>query len=178
MRRLLGMGPPSDVDPFTPDDEDDRQHPQSARSADSSLLSRWLVPRRVRRWAISLSIETPQTEYPTGTQVPFAVTMRNALPIPITLQTRSPILWSWTVDGLTEASHVDQYDPPDEVGKLHFERGERKRFPGHWTGNFRVSKREWEPATPGEYTLGAGINVGGTDGEALTDEITIRLVEE
>jgi len=177
MRRLFGLGPPSDVDPFTPDDEDDRQRPQSARSVDSSLLSRWLVPQRVRRWAISVSIATPSDEYPLGTAVPFEVRMKNELPIPVTLSTRSPVLWSWTVDGLPEASHIDQYDPPDETGRLHFDRGERKRFSGRWSQRFRVSKREWEPATPGEYALGATVNVDGA-ASGLSDEITIRLVPE
>jgi len=176
MRRLLGLGP-DDVDPFTPDDEDDGTRPQSARSVDSSLLSRWLVPQRVRRWAISVSIATPQEEYSIGDAVPFEVQMKNELPIPVTLSTRSPVLWNWSIDGLTEASHVAQYDPPDEAGKLHFDRGERKAFSGQWPQMFRVSKREWEPATPGEYTLGATVNVDGADGR-LSDEVRIRLVPE
>ncbi|WP_372480111.1 hypothetical protein ACAH01_02280 [Halomicrobium sp. HM KBTZ05] len=176
MRGLLGGGPPDDVDPFTPDDDDDEYRPQSARSVNSSLLSRWLVPRAIRRRAISLSIETPQTEYELGSAIPFRVTMKNALPIPITLTTRSPVLWAWTVDGLTEASHVDQYDPPDEDGKLHFDRGERKQFAGEWSGRFRVTEREWEPADPGEYALGAHVNVDGHESGPLADECVVRLV--
>lgn len=178
MWRLFGFGSPDEIEPFEPDEADDHRYRQSARSVDSSLLSTRLVPQWVRRRAISLSITTPQTEYSVESDVPFAVTMENALPLPVTIRTRSPILWHWTVDGLAEASYIDQYDPPDEPGKLHFERGERKRFTGRWPGNFRTSKREWEPAAPGEYSLGAGINVGGADGERLSDEITIRLREE
>jgi len=94
MRRLFGFGSQREVDPFTPDDEDDQQRPQSARSVDSGLLSRWLVPRALRRRAISLSIATPQTEYALDTRIPFQVQMRNHLPVPITLTTRSPVLWS------------------------------------------------------------------------------------
>lgn len=176
--RLLGMGNPDRQDPFTPDDEDDRQHPQSAQSVDSSLLSSVLVPKAIRRRAISLSISTPRTEYPLDASVPFSVTMKNALPLPVTLTTRSPVLWTWTVDGLVEASHVERYDPPDEPGKLHFQRGERKQFTDRWRQLFRVSKREWEPAGPGEYTLGASVNVDGPAGERLADEVTITLVEE
>jgi hypothetical protein len=177
MRRLLGFGSDRDVDPFTPDDEGDDHH-QSARSVDSGLVSSRLLPKALRRWAISLSITTPQTEYAVGSRIPFRVQMRNRLPLPVTLTTRSPVLWSWTVDGHPEASHVEQYDPPDGPGKLHFERDERKQFSGRWTGHFRVTKREWEPAQPGEYALGAGINVDGADGDGLSDEVTIRLVEE
>jgi len=105
------------------------------------------------------------------------VTIENTFPLPVTLETQSPVLWNWTVDGHAEASHVEQYDPPDEPGKLHFERGERKQFTGTWDGNFRVSKREWEPATPGEYSLGAGVNVDDADGDDLSDEVTITLVD-
>jgi len=178
MRRLFGMGRPDDVDPFTPDDEDDRDHSQSARSVDSTLVSRRLVPRFLRRRAVSVSITTPETEYTLGTRIPFRVQMRNHLPVPVTLRTRSPVLWSWTVDGYPEASHVEQYDPPDEAGYLHFDQGERKQFSGRWTGHFRVTEREWEPAEPGEYTLGVGINVDGAADAGLTDDVTIRLVEE
>jgi len=176
--RLLGIGS-GDPDPFTRDDEDedDRPRRQSARSVDESLLSRWFVPQRVCRWGISVSIATPRTEYPTGTAVPFEVRMKNELPFSVTLSTRSPILWNWTVDGLAEASHVEQYDPPDEGGKLHFDRGERKVFSEQWPQRFRVSKREWEPATPGEYTLGAAVNADGAEGE-LSDAVEIRLVSE
>lgn len=175
MRGLPGGGPPDDVDPFTPGEDDERTRPQSARSVDSTLLSRWLVPQSLARRAISVSIETPQAEYALGTAVPFRVTMTNPLPIPLTLLTRSPILWQWTVDGVVEASHIEQYDPPDEPGKLHFDRGERKRFTGEWSGKFRVTEREWEPAAPGEYAIGATINVDGERSPA--DECTVRLVE-
>lgn len=178
MRRLLGLGSQREVEPFTPDDEDDEYQPQSARSVNSGLLSRWLLPVALRRRAISLSITTPRTEYSVGTRIPFQVQMRNHFPIPITLTTHSPVLWSWTVDGHPEASHVEQYDPPDEPGKLHFERGERKQFSGRWSQHFRVAEREWEPAQPGEYALGAEINVDGADGAGLSDVVTIRLVEE
>ena len=176
--RLFGMGRPSDDESFTPNDEDDRPNRQSARSTDGGLVSSVLVPRWVRQRAISVSVSTPQTEYPLDTTVPFSVTMKNALPLPVTLETRSPVLWTWTVDGLVEASDVEQYDPPDESGKLHFERGERKQFTGRWTQMFRRSKREWEPADTGEYTLGANVNVGGAAGDRLADEITIRIVDE
>lgn len=174
--RLLGLGT-GDTDQFTPDERDDRPRRQSAQSVDESLFSRWFVPQRVCRWGISVSITTPRTEYPLGTAVPFEVRMANELPFSVTLSTRSPILWNWTVDGLAEASHVEQYDPPDEAGKLHFGRGEHKRFTGRWPQRFRVSKREWEPATPGEYTLGAAVNVDDADGR-LSDAVTIRLVSE
>jgi hypothetical protein len=177
MRRLFPGGSRSEVDPFTRDRDEDRPRPQSARSVDSGLVSRFLVPRWIERRAITVRIATPQTEYPLGARIPFEVTMKNELPVPVTLTTRSPVLWTWTVDGLPEASSVDGPAPPDEPGSFSFERGERKRFSGRWTQKFRVTEREWERATPGEYTIGAGINVEDPT-PRLADEVTVRLVEE
>ncbi len=166
-----------DGEPFTPNERDDAR-PQAMRSINATALSRLFVPRWLRYRAISIEVSTPRTEYPAGVGIPFRVTMRNAMPFPLTISTRSPVLWTWNVDGVTEASHVSLRDPPEERGTFRFGRGERKRFHKRWDGMFRVSATEWEPAEPGTYTIGAGLNLEGALEHGLYAETTIRIVPE
>jgi hypothetical protein len=163
-----------DEDPHTPNGEE-KTRPQAFRSIDAGALSRWLVPDRLRHRAISVEVSTPQSAYPVGSRVPFTVEMRNAMPFPITVATLSPLLWNWSVDGLSEASHVDPYDAPGERGGFAFGRGERKQFRKRWDGMFRTGETEWERADPGEYTIGAGLNVDDPRESGLYDETTVRL---
>lgn len=167
-----------DDDQFTPNRRDSETTIQAMRSVNSTALSRWLVPGGIRRRAVSVDVSTPRTEFPLGETVPFRVTMRNAMPFPITFRTRSPVLWTWNVDGATEASRVPVRDPPEESGEIRFGRGERKRFEKRWEQLFRVSPSEWEPGEPGEYTIGAGLNVDGARENGLYDETTIRVVPD
>lgn len=167
-----------DDEPFSPNEEDASGRPQAIPWIDSTRLSRLLVPKQLRYRAIGIDVSTPRTEFPVGEPVPFTVTMKNAMPFPVTIPTLSPLLWTWDVDGVPEASHVALRDPPDERGSFRFDRGERKRFRKRWTGMFRVSDSEWEPVDPGEYTIGAGLNVDDSAVEGLYDETTIRLVPE
>lgn len=167
-----------DDDPFRPNKRDQKDEPQAMRTVPSTYLSRLLVPHRVRYWAISVNVATPREEFTVGEYVPFALTMKNKLPIPITLPVRSPIPWNWEVDGLVEASHVDVRNPPDESRGFRFGRGERKQYFRQWQGMFRISESEWEPATAGKYTIGAGLNVDNARAKGLYDETTITLVPE
>lgn len=167
-----------DDEPFTPTRRDRSVRIQAMRSVNSTRLSRRLTPQRLRYRAISVEISTPKTEYPIGDAVPFTVTMRNPLPVPIVIPTQSPIQWTWHVDGATEASHISLHDPPDERGELVFDRGERKRFTRRWEQLFRVSKSEWEPADGGTYTIGAEINVDNPEEAGLTAETTVRLLPD
>ena len=164
-----------DDEPFTPNERDRSVRIQAMRSVNSTALSRRLCPRSLRYRAISIDVSTPRTEYPAGDAIPFTVTMRNPLPVPIAIQTRSPLLWTWHVDGATEAARVPIHDPPDESGELVFDRGERKQFTKRWQQLFRVSDSEWEPAEPGEHTLSAALNVANAAERGLRDETTIRI---
>lgn len=163
-----------DDDPFVPG-ERETYRPQAMRSISGSAWSKRLVPPWLRRRAISLSVSTPATAFPAGSNVPFVVTMKNSMPFPITIRTDSPLLWTWSVDGLPEASRVPVRDPPERPGALHFDRGERVRFRKRWSQMFRVSESEWEPAEPGEYTIGAAINVANPKLAGLCDETTVRI---
>lgn len=180
MRRIYESGAlhRDDDEPFSPNEVDRAEHLQAFRSINSTALSRLVIPRWLRNRSVSVDVSTPEAEYPAGTSVPFRVTMRNLMPFPIAIPTVSPLLWSWEVDGLQEASHVPLQDPPEEPGEFTFDRGERKQFYKQWAGMFRVSDSGWEPAEPGEYTIGAWINVDSPEDEGLYDETTVRIVPE
>jgi len=164
-----------DEDQFTPYEQAREYEPQSFRSVNTAALSDRLLPHSLRCRAISIRISTPRAEFERGDDVPFEVTMKNSLPVPITIRTASPLVWTWTVDGIQEASHVDLRNPPERTGELYFDRGERKRFRKRWSGMFRVAGKEWDVAEPGEYVLGAEINVDGSN-TGLSDETTVRIV--
>ena len=107
--------------------------------------------------------------------MPFRVEMTNRLPVPLSIKTSSPILWTWSIDGYDDASHVSLYDPPAGESRFRFDRGERKQFDKSWSGMFRISESEWRPATPGEYTLRVAINVYDGRDDGLTDEAIVRI---
>jgi hypothetical protein len=176
MRRIYDSGAlrRDDEGTFTPNERDDDPQPRAMRSVPSGTLSRLLVPHRLRYRAVSVEVSTPRERYDAGTRIPFAVTMRNRLPFPVTLPVDSPLPWSWDVDGVPEASHVRR-GPPEEEHGFRFDRGERKRFVRRWSGSFRVADDEWEPATPGEYTIGAGLNVADAAERGLYDDVTVRI---
>lgn len=163
-----------DDDPFAPGTED--AEPRAMRSVNGGTLSRLLLPARLGDRALSVAVSTPQAEYPERGSIPFTVTMKNALPVPISVRTESPVLWTWTVDGAREASRVPVRDPPDEAGVFEFDRGERKQFRRRWDQLFRVSDSEWERADPGTYTIAAEINVGDPETRGLSGTTTVQIV--
>ncbi|GAB3671629.1 hypothetical protein [Halopiger thermotolerans] len=167
-----------DEEPFTPAETETGHRIQAMRSINSTALSRRVVPRSLRHRAISVSVSTPRTEYEVGEVVPFTVTMRNPLPVPIAVPTNSPLLWTWRVDDLQEASEIQLHDPPDEAGEFVFDRGERKRITKRWRQRFRVSESEWVPAEPDSYTIGAELNVDDAMEKGLGDETSIRIVPD
>lgn len=164
----------NDDDPFSPGERDERVQPSAARSLPGERLSRLVVPQRLRCRAIDVSISTPDERYTRGEPVPFLVEFHNTLPLPLSLQTRSPLLWSWAVDGHREANQTAE-EPAGDESRLTFTRGERKQFRRTWNGLFRVSPTEWAPPDRGEYTLSASINVADTARAAVTDTVTVRI---
>jgi hypothetical protein len=164
-----------DDEPHAPRERDRDPKPQAMRSVPSGFLSKLLVPNWLRYRAISIDVETPDRPFAVGDRVPFQVTIRNALPIPITLPIDSPIPWSWSVDGHREASHVPRRSVPDEPKGYHLDRGERKQFTRHWSGSFKIAAHEWEPADPGEHTISVGLSVEDPASKGLYAETTVRI---
>lgn len=165
-----------DDDPFAPGEDGRDARPTAMRSVPSGLLSRLFVPRGLRYRAVSVDVSTPRPSYPVGASVPFTVTLANRLPVPVTVPVESPVPWTWTVDGLAEASRVA--DHPAEPAGFRFDRGERKRFDRRWSGLFRVAADAWEPAEPGEYTIGARLAVEDAEARGLVAETTVELTPE
>lgn len=165
-----------DDDPFAPGGDARDVRPSAMRSVPSGLLSRLLVPHWLRYRAIAVDVSTPRPSYPVGASVPFTVTLCNRLPIPVTVPVESPAPWTWSVDGLTEASRVGGH--PTERAGFRFDRGERKRFDRRWSGLFRVAPDEWQPAEPGEYALRASLAVPSAGARGLAAETTVELVPE
>lgn len=180
MRRIYESGAlhRDDEDGFSPNERHRNTRLQAMRSVNATALSNRLVPSRLRCRAISIDVSTPRAEFSAGEPIPFRVTMSNAMPFPITFRTRSPVRWTWDVDGASEATRVPLRDPPDEPGELRFGRGERKRFEKRWNQLFRVSGSEWERAEPGSYTIGAGLNVERATEKGLYDETTVRITAQ
>lgn len=164
----------SDDDPFRPNERTGKHTPRAARTVPAGVLSRTLIPKRLRNRAVSIDVSTPASVYRRDTPIPIAITMKNAMPFPIAIPTRSPLLWSWHVDGLREASHVPE-EPPAEPGRLDFDRGERKAFGRRWEQVFRISDSEWIDADPGTYTISAAINVENPAEAGVYDETTVRI---
>lgn len=165
-----------DEENFTPHEHTVKEEPQSFRSINSSAWSDRLLPHFVRCAAVSVRVAVPRREFEVGETVPFRVLMKNRLPVPVTIKTETPVLWSWLVDGYEDAARVSLRDPPAKTAKLQLDRGETLRFDKRWSQKFRVSEREWEPAGPGEYTLRARINVDTEREYNLADETTIEIV--
>lgn len=165
-----------DDDSFSPKEQDDDTSPQAFRSINASVWSDHFVPHRFRCWAVSVSLSTPKEEFERDEHVPFRVTMENRLPMPVSIKTSSKILWQWAVNGHRRAERVSLRDIPKETSKFQLDRGETVRFTKAWDQMFRITEREWEPASPGEYTLQVGINVVGESDYNLTDETKIRIL--
>ncbi|MBV0903612.1 hypothetical protein [Haloarcula salina] len=173
MRRSYGSGDDPDARPPS-EGGHGGDSPEAARSLDAAAWSDRLLPRWLRYRAVSVAIEVPN-EASTRAEIHFVVTMKNALPVPVTIPTDSLRPWTWYVDGLPEASHVDSV--PNEASAIRFDRGERKRFRRRWDGLFRVSEDEWERAPAGEYAIGAGLSVPDAAERGLYSEATVSLAE-
>lgn len=164
-----------DDDPLSPRDRQRETKPQSFRSISGSAWSDRLLPHGIRKRAVSVNLSVPDQVFDQGDSVPFQITLKNRLPIPVAIATNSSRLWTWSIDGYTNASHVSVGEPPATKSKLRLDRGERHRIRRNWSGMFRVSKREWVPAESGEHTIRVAINVDDADDADLADETTIQI---
>jgi len=161
-----------DDTPFVPGEEGEGRN---YRSINWENASHALVPRWLRPYAIDVAIETDRERYAPDEPVGFRVEFRNRFPIPISLSTLSPVRWTWAIDGVEEASYVEQ-PVPDEASTFGFERAERKRFSRQWSQRFRTSKSEWEPAEAGEHTVSVRVNAS-RGAERLSDSASFVIEE-
>ncbi|SHG72410.1 hypothetical protein [Halobaculum gomorrense] len=147
-------------------DDDDPFSPNESDTADGSHVnwtnvSHALFPSSLRARAIAVDVETDKSRYAPDEPVRFQATFRNRLPLPVSLVTETPLRWTWTVDGLPEASEV--YEPPEpKRTRFDFARSERKRFHRRWPQRIREREDEWRAADPGEHTI--TVRIGAVDG--------------
>lgn len=151
--------------------------PRSHRWIPSRSLGEWFVPSWIHRRAIRVAIDSPRSTYHIGDDIPLRITLKNSLPIPVSISTTSPIVWNWYVNEHPAAEKWSPRSTTDGDGRIEFDRGERKQFNKRWSQLFRISPTEWKPATPGTYTIAAGISVSDPKSTGLWDEIVITIVE-
>ncbi len=166
-----------DDGPFSPTEVKRQKRPQRNGTGEPSFLSKF-IPQAMANKAVYVSVTTPRKTYPRGVPIPFSVHFKNSMPFSVSIPTKSPLLWTWNIDGIIEASHVSVRDPPDETDRFGFNRGERKTFTRRWSQSFRLTDSTWEPAATGRYTIGVGINVDDPVSAGLYDEVTIEIVDE
>lgn len=162
-----------DEDPYAPKRRDDASDSDPGpRTIDWSAASHALLPTWLRRRAISVTVETDQASYAPDEPVVFRVGFRNRLPVPVAVPTASPVPWTWSIDGIDEASHLA--GRPDESGLFKFGRAERKQFTRRWQQRFQRDGRTWTTADRGEHVLSVRIDTpSGVD--AVTAETTFRI---
>ena len=137
-----------------------------------------LVPQRVARRALTVSVETDRDTYAVDEHVRFRVTVRNRLPFPVVIETPNRRLWGWTVDGELEASDEPRFDDPrrDTPGTLAFRGGQQLVVERTWRGRFRrVPEDEptrWVPADPGHHELGVFLAYEGGPRATTTFEVS------
>lgn len=171
-----------DDDPFSPNETDGEErstaalHDGESRTVDWQSFSHAFMPVALRDYAIVVDVSTGREEYRVGETVEVDVRIRNRLPVPVSIRTETRELWTWAVDGLTDASTLEE-PRSEQPNVMRFGRGERKRFTRRWPQRIRVSEREWEPTGTGEYAISAGLNVADAADRGLSDETTVRVVE-
>lgn len=146
-------------------------------TVDWAALSHAVLPERIRSRAVAVTVETDRETYRPGQPVGVRVTLRNRLPVPVTLRTRSPIRWQWAVDGVPGGSLLD-HPTPDHRATLSFRRRERKTFVRHWYQTIPESADRWRPVEPGEHVITAWINVNEPVARRLHAETTVNIAQE
>ena len=158
-------------DPFSPRGDDGRGR-RSHAMFDWANVSHALMPTSLRDRAVAVGVETNKRRYALEEPVHFRVTLANRLPFPVALATTSPVLWSWSVDGVERATTRPE-SVPEERGLLRFGRSERKLFERRWSQRIRDEGGRWVPVQAGEYELAAWINVDDPDGRGLAASTSV-----
>jgi hypothetical protein len=155
---------------------DSRDRP-TVRGWVSGFLSN-VLPPFLRTKFISVSIEVPsqiQQDQPTE----FRISIRNWLPIPITLHTGARP-WYWHIDGIHDADSTE----PDPQGALledttafEFDPFECKRITKVWNGRLRTDENgSYLPVDHGEHVI--GVTVTAKTGDNLTASQTFEVIPQ
>jgi hypothetical protein len=176
MRRIYDSDAISrdDNEPFQPSERDESATPAASRTLPAKILSQVLVPDWLRFRGLSVSVATPQPVYETGDVIPIRISIKNALPFPISVTAGSSLLWTWAVDGVESASHTDRVGG-DEPRLFTFNRSETKQFHRRWHQMFQLTESQWEPAEVGEHTITAALNVPAPADRGVRDATTVQI---
>ena len=132
----------------------------------------WLVHR-----AVTIEVTPERREYELDTPVRFTVTIRNRLPVPVTLPTPKLRLWGWAIDGEVEATDERVYSS-DTPGRHALDAKETIRVEQTWNGRFERSgagpngRSEWVLPEPGTHELSVFI---ATEEPQATDAVELEL---
>lgn len=160
---------------FTPNERQDGKRGPSTPDPDDTGILDTLLPDAIRNRALTIDVTTQRDVYDRDTPVQFAVELHNRMPFSVTVRTPTPLLWTWEINGLPEATHVELPEPPAESQRHVFASGERKRYTKRWPQRFRLSKSEWERAEPGTYTIQATVNLPQANLEALSSKTEVEI---
>jgi hypothetical protein len=131
------------------------------------------VPQTLARRALSIRVETDRSQYRRGDPVDLTITIRNHLPLPVTVATPRRRLWGWMVDGQLEASDENRY-LSDNPGSFVFRAKEKKTIRRTWNGHLkRVGERTtWELPERGVHEITAFV---ATKENRPSDTVEISL---
>ena len=136
------------------------------------VVPNWLVHR-----AVTIEVTPERREYALDTPVRFTVTIRNRLPVPVTLPTPKLRLWGWAVDGEVEATDETIYTS-DTAGWHAFDARETLRIEQTWNGRFERTgsgpddRTEWVLPDPGIHELSVFL---ATEEPRATDSVELEL---
>lgn len=132
-----------------------------------------LVPRRLARRAVAVSVSADPEVIRPGEPVTVTIEFENRLPVPVTVTTPRRRLWGWAVDGELAASDERRYTR-EAPGAMTFRGGERKRVTRTWRGRFeRTDDATWVDADPGEHEITAFLATADRRPSAST---TVRVL--
>jgi hypothetical protein len=158
--------------------DDDRSGVGESRNYVAEALGAF-VPRSVARWAVTLDLSVAgESDGPVtvavGDPVEFTVTIRNRLPLPVSVATPRLRLWTWAVDGEVEASDEPRY-ASDTPSELALSAGETRRVTRTWDGRLertRGDRHRWVTPDPGRHELSAFV---ATDPPCASDAVELDL---
>ena len=138
-----------------------------------AAVTQRLVPAFIARRAVTVSVEPARERIAAGESLPFRVTVRNRLPVAVAVPTPTSRVWSWSVDGLREATESSV--PAGGSGTLRLLAGERRRIDKEWNGLLGREvdgRKRWVEPEPGGHELAAWI---GTDPPCARDTVRIDV---